>query len=188
METDWKNRRKPERFNLPGHVHELTFSCFKRKPFLNSSKAKEYLTESIIKAKEEHSFFVWAYVFMPEHIHLLIKPRNDEYAISKILHSIKQPVSRKVFNFFRTHSPTKLNQFSTGQIRRPFRFWLPGGGYDRNIVSPNVARAVIDYIHNNPVRRQLVENPVDWKWSSFGDWENLSEGPIPIDKGTVDLF
>jgi putative transposase len=27
-------------------------------------------------------------------------------------------------------------------------------------------RAVIDYLHANPVRRGLAANPKDWEWSS----------------------
>jgi putative transposase len=50
------------------------------------------------------------------------------------------------------------------RIRR--RFWQPGGGYDRNITSIEALRAMIDYIHANPVRRGLVARPEDWEWSS----------------------
>jgi hypothetical protein len=46
------------------------------------------------------------------------------------------------------------------------RFWQPGGGYDRNITSIAALRAMIDYIHANPVRRGLVAKPEDWEWSS----------------------
>jgi len=31
-----------------------------------------------------------------------------------------------------------------------------------------VILAMIDYIHGNPVRKQLVGKPEDWKWSSAG--------------------
>ena len=43
---------------------------------------------------------------------------------------------------------------------------------------------MIDYIHANPVRRQLVEKPEDWKWSSAG-WsdEKNSLKPDAIDFG-----
>ena len=50
------------------------------------------------------------------------------------------------------------------RVRR--RFWQPGGGYDRNITSMATLRAIIDYIHANPVRRGLVATAEDWEWSS----------------------
>jgi len=36
------------------------------------------------------------------------------------------------------------------------RFWQPDGGYHRNITSIEALRAMIEYIHANPVRRGLV--------------------------------
>ncbi len=47
-----------------------------------------------------------------------------------------------------------------------FRFWQEGPGYDRNLSSPAVIEAAIDYIHLNPVRRGFVQQAVDWTWSS----------------------
>jgi putative transposase len=37
------------------------------------------------------------------------------------------------------------------------------------------------YVHNNPVKRELVQRPEDWPWSSYRDWAGLEKGPIPLD-------
>ena len=42
------------------------------------------------------------------------------------------------------------------------------GGYDRNLIDAKTARKTIHYIHLNPIRRDLAENPEDWYWSSGG--------------------
>ena len=48
---------------------------------------------------------------------------------------------------------------------------------------------MIEYIHNNPVRRGLVARAEDWKWSSAGWFEgkNLLR-PDPLDFGGTTLF
>jgi len=51
-----------------------------------------------------------------------------------------------------------------GQVH--YHFWQRDGGYDRNIQEPATLRKMIDYVHNNPVRRGLVDQPTDWPWSS----------------------
>ncbi|HEX2475460.1 MAG TPA: hypothetical protein VHK01_11970 [Lacipirellulaceae bacterium] len=53
-----------------------------------------------------------------------------------------------------------------GDLQTCFRFWQEGPGYDRNVTTPAVIEAAIEYIHMNPVRRGLVKRAVDWKWSS----------------------
>ena len=61
-----------------------------------------------------------------------------------------------------------------------FRFWQEGPGYDRNVLDHGTLRAMIDYVHLNPVRRGLVDRPRDWKWSSWryyeGDGEAVDAG------------
>jgi len=47
-----------------------------------------------------------------------------------------------------------------------YRFWQRGGGYDRNVWEPDTLRKMIEYIHDNPVRRGLVTRATDWPWSS----------------------
>jgi REP-associated tyrosine transposase len=67
------------------------------------------------------------------------------------------------------------------RIRR--RFWQPGGGYDRNITSIEALRAMIDYIHANPVRRGLVARPEDWEWSSARWYAGLRPVKLEMAQG-----
>ena len=60
-----------------------------------------------------------------------------------------------------------------------FRFWQEGSGYDRNSYNVEAIKAVIDYIHHNPVRRGLCEHPAAWKWSSYRLYETPAEPPEP---------
>jgi putative transposase len=59
------------------------------------------------------------------------------------------------------------------------RFWQPGGGYDRNIMSIEALRSMVDYIHANPVRRGLVARAEDWEWSS-ARWY-AGPGPVKLE-------
>ena len=65
------------------------------------------------------------------------------------------------------------------------RFWQPGGGYDRNITSTEALRAVIDYIHANPVRRGLVARAEDWEWSSARWYAGLRPVKLEMDHGVL---
>ena len=182
LQTKQAHRKDCKRYNFPGHCHELTFSCYRRQPFLGFEQSRIFLSEAIKKAQLKHSFTVWAYVFMPEHVHLLIYPLKKEYSISSILLSIKQPVSRRMKQYAQTEKPKLLKLTTTGLKSSPFRFWQAGGGYDRNITNIDTAINVIRYIHNNPLRRKLVKHPKEWLYSSYKDWENDEKGPIAIDK------
>jgi putative transposase len=67
------------RFNIPGHAHELTFSCFQRLPLLERDRTRGWLIEAIGEARKRERFDLWAFVIMPEHAHLLVHPRAPDY-------------------------------------------------------------------------------------------------------------
>ncbi len=175
--------KRCKRYNDSGHAHELTFSCFRGQPFLNGNHARAWLVDAIRLAKKKHSFHVWAYVIMPEHAHLLIWPTSPIYDISKILATVKLPVTRRAVNHVHKTAPSFLERMRDKQPNGDshFRFWQRGGGYDRNSIEPRTIWKQIDYIHFNPVRRGLCERPEDWYWSSAGIYAGVRNEPISVD-------
>ena len=125
---------------------------------------------------------------MPDHVHLVIYPRDEDYSISRILLAIKQPVSRKAIRYLKRHEPDGLRLLATGQRSRPYHFWQKGGGYDRNITRVETLVETVRYIHNNPVRQGLVDVAQQWRYSSAGDWEGAGPGPLAIDRDSFPTF
>ena len=96
-------RNKPRRkaIDIPGHAHELTFSCYRGYRFLQRGRVRNWLVESIDNARIKHGFALWAYVIMPEHVHLLIFPESSTYSVAKILADIKRPVGKQAITYLR---------------------------------------------------------------------------------------
>jgi putative transposase len=180
MSRHHRSRRRKS-YNIPGHAHELTFSCFHRFKFLQAERCCQWLAEALAAARLKHEFWLWAYVFMPDHVHLVLCPFRTEYDVAAILKSIKQPVGNKAIAFLEAErSPwlARLTRKRGGRIER--LFWQSGGGYDRNITSPRTLLKMIDYTHENPVRKKLATAPQDWKWSSAAHYAG-GTSPIVID-------
>ena len=173
--------------NTPGDAHELTFTCYHRYPFLKAERACQWLADAIHEARMKHDFDLWAYVFMPDHVHLIVKPRQLVYDIAVIRSAIKEPVSRKAFDYLRDHDPAWLEKLTTPRGQKSERhFWQTGGGYDRNITQGDTLLAMIEYIHANPVRKKLCERPQDWRWSSAAWFYGMNEIPLLADKIPMD--
>jgi putative transposase len=141
-----------------------------------------YLINSLEKARMKLNFDLWAYVIMPNHVHLVIFPKNNDYSIPEILNSIKLPAAERALHWMRVNKPEILSLFATGEKMQPYRFWLDAGGYDRNLRDQDELVKYVKYVHDNPVRKGLVENPTQWYWSSASDWLSDVKGPIRIDK------
>jgi putative transposase len=130
--------------------------------------------DALESIRRDHDVALWAYVIMPEHVHVLLLPRQPQYEMRRILVALKRPVSDAARAYLEEIEDDRwLERLSVEYpSRKVFRFWQPGGGFDRNIFREKTVPAVIDYIHANPVRRGLVAQPTDWEWSSARFWEN----------------
>jgi putative transposase len=134
------------------------------------------LSESTGRAIDRHDYRLLAFVYMPEHVHLLIFPGPHASGIDHLLKAIKRPFSFRIKRLLEVEKSRLLSTLTVQQRPgvRTFRYWQEGPGYDRNLDRVETVLAAIDYIHLNPVRRGLVERAVDWQWSSARWYEGLT--------------
>jgi len=135
-----------KRLQREGDDHFITFSCYRREPYLATAASKDIFLDSLELTRKRHNFEVLGYVVMPEHVHLLIsEPLDHETPLSKALQSLKLSVSKRL-------SP------------RPF--WQ-ARYYDFNVFTHNKRVEKLKYMHRNVVTRGLVDKPEDWCWSTY---------------------
>ncbi len=175
-------RRHRKNYNTPGEAHEVTFSCYHGFPFLKADRVCGWLAEAIDQARHELDFALWAYVFMPNHAHLIVCPRQAVYDVANIKQAIKAPVGAQAIEHLEQTRPdwlTRITRRRGGKTER--LFWQSGGGYDRNIDNGRTLLNMIDYIHANPVRKELVVRPSDWYWSSAAWYADGTRIPLAVD-------
>lgn len=182
------HRKRIKHYEEAGHARELTFSCYRRLPLLTNDVWRHLLSQHIDRALERHSYRLVAFVFMPEHVHLLVYPLPQAPTISLLLTGIKRPFSVRVKQMLLNVNSPLVKQLTIQQ--RPgvtaFRFWQEGPGYDRNLTECKSVLAAIDYIHTNPVRRGLVKRVADWRWSSarrYVDPQGPTDSMLPVIHG-----
>lgn len=177
------HRKQVRSYNLPGHAHELTFSCYRRLPLLAKDRTRQWLVDALERARKKLQLQLWAYVIMPEHVHVIVNPLQPDYEIRLIRTACKSPVQWRALGYLRRQAPEFLEKLRDEQPggKVQHRFWQRGGGYDRNITEPATLAQMIDYIHANPVRRGLVGKPTDWVWSSARFYEGAARVPIRMD-------
>jgi len=179
------HRKRVKTYNIPNHAHFLTFSCYRRMPLLTNDCWRTWLAEAVREACERHTTALWAYVFMPEHVHLLVKPRRETYDVSHFRKSLKQALAKRVVNSLKKERAPLLEKLRVQE--RPgkwcYRFWQEGPGHDKNIWTIDKAVEKARYCHRNPVTRGLVKDPAQWRWSSFR-WIEMNDrrnAPLNID-------
>jgi putative transposase len=173
------HRKRLRRREASGRTRFMTFSCYRRLPLLNHPRIKDLFADALAVARTEHSFKLFAWVVMPEHVHLLLRPAEGT-AWGQIASSMKTRVARRVVARWRVLDAPVLSQ-----LQRPeggVRFWQHGGGFDRTVRDePEFCRHVT-YIHRNPVERGLVRTPQEWTWSSVRWWLGERDGELECDR------
>lgn len=163
-----QHRKTVKHFHEPGQLHEFTFSCYQRRPLLTNDDWRRRLARHINSAGEAEKIDLVAFVYMPEHVHILTYPREPEPDLGRYLALLKQPFSAEIKDLLIEYKSPLLEKLTVQE--RPgktcFRYWQEGPGYDRNIWTREVILSSIDYIHLNPVRRRLCQRAIDWPWSS----------------------
>ena len=180
-------RHPLKRFYGRRDLHFVTFSCYRRRPYLATVRARNRFVRVLDEVRSRHAFALIGYVIMPEHVHLLIgEPRKGNP--SKILQVLKQKVSRSLRG---------KSSSTTRQLRLAFAcdaeeapaFWQRRF-YDFNVWSERKLREKLNFLmrdreavnmHRNPVTRNLVEDPKDWPWSSWSHYAKGERGLIAID-------
>jgi putative transposase len=149
-----------KRYQQFGQIHFITFSCYRRRPFLNSTRSKHVFELALERTRRQYGLLVYGYVVMPEHVHLLVSEpvRSD---LAQALKSLKQGVSRQ-------------------RIGNREHFWQKRY-YDFNIHLHRTYVEKLRYIHRNPVKRGLCARPEDWRWSSFVHYATGVEGIVEIE-------
>ena len=159
-----------------GDLHFVTFSCYRRLPYLGTRRKRDRFVKILDEVRSRHKFDIVSYVVMPEHVHLLLsEPAKGNP--SKILQVLKQNASRALRG--------KSKRSAPGQLSLPFPIAGADAGafwqrrfYDFNVWSAKKVKEKLEYMHANPVARGLVKHPKDWPWSS---WSHYAKGLLRID-------
>jgi putative transposase len=148
------------RFQQSHCLHFITFSCYRRQPFLNTTHARNTFERSLEQTRRSYGFDVIGYVVMPEHVHLIVS-EPERSTLARAIQALKQSVSQK--------------------LKAPDgRFWQTRY-YDFNVGTPQKRVEKLKYIHRNPVHRGLVTQPEDWPWSSYRHYLTGEVGTVQIE-------
>jgi putative transposase len=153
----------------------LTISCYRRLRFFHHDTVKHVFIDGMVHTREEHGVRWIGYVIMPEHVHLLAFPTpagaDEPVPISQVLQTLKEFVGRhgkqalrEIWACNRTLGSGPLDAWAKGAGPRPF--WKTRA-HDFNVTTEKALHVKLDYMHENPITRGLVDRAEQWRWSSY---------------------
>jgi putative transposase len=175
-------------FYEQNHYHFLTKSTYRRARIFDSDRFKQRFIQCLGDLRTELGFKIFAYVLMPEHFHLLISAAPAANP-SQIMQKLTERTARFMLRNLRENIAFPWCEKMLGRFGLPstvhhhahHRVWNRRG-YDLNIYTDKMQNEKIDYIHNNPVARGLVDHPGDWRWSSWRFYYREDRSGLVMDR------
>jgi putative transposase len=131
-----------------GMYYFVTTNTDKRQQIFRDPGVAQFFLNTLRYYKPLLGFKIFSYVVMPDHIHLLIEP-NDRYDLSEVMKAIKGSFGRKYLMMRGERGKVWQRQF-----------------FEYSVEDEVDLKRKIRYIFENPVRRGIVENEVDYEFSS----------------------
>ncbi len=135
------------RLDVPGFPHHVTQRGNRRhRVFFSDRDFKFYLT-LVAEARRQAGIEVWAYCLMPNHVHFIVVPHNENSLV----------------NFFREAH----RRYSLAINRRfEWRGHLWQERFHSSVLDEKHLLAAVRYVELNPVRAKLCTYAEEWAWSS----------------------
>ncbi len=147
-------------------VYFITSTIIEWLPVFTNNKYCDILIDSLKHCIENKSLNLYAYVILDNHFHLI----GSAPELSKTISSVKKYSARMILKQLEDDNRNWLiNQmeFFKKKFKKESDHQVWQEGYHPVLISDqDVFVQKVEYIHNNPVKRGLVDLPECWRYSS----------------------
>jgi putative transposase len=163
------------------YPHFITSTINSWLPVFTRQEAADIIYDSWRYLQRERGLQLYAYVVLENHLHMVVSAPG----LSTDMQSFKSYTARKIIDLLKERrATTLLRQLRAMKLRHKtqseYQVWQEGGK-PKQIESDEMMWQKIEYIHNNPVVRGFVDDPLHWRWSSA---RNYAGQPALIEVAT----
>ena len=176
---------KLKHYDHDGRARFVTFCTHRKLPILGNHLYRDKVVSRLYETCKDHRLKLLGYVVMPDHVHLVLVP-PEEVELGPIVGELKRIMARDI------HKLLKGSQSDLGGellVRRDGKekmaVWQRRC-FDHNCRTEESVWEKVNYCHNNPVRRGLVRQAADWRWSSYGYYAASANVLLEIDVVATD--
>ena len=157
----------------PGQLQFITTSTYRRNRLFTCQRFCWTFVETLRQVRQETGFLLIGWVLMPEHFHLLIQPQPAEHTV-RFMQELKKRSAQQIIAALARNQSNPRCRTMLARLRLPLT--VHSDSYHRlwqrryvpfNVFTEKKYIEKLNYMHNNPVKRRLVDSPDQWPWSSF---------------------
>jgi len=157
----------------------ITSVAHDRLPVFRTDTVKKIVCAALDEARQSGGFAIFAYVIMPDHLHLITEGALKPSDTLRFVNGIS---SHRLISYLKENNYT----ISLGKLRdakkargHTYSLW-DGQSNVLPVFGETFFMQRVNYIHQNPVRAGLVERPEDYLWSSVRCWNRWPREDEPL--------
>lgn len=160
----------------------ITSSIVELIPVFINEKYFTILVNALKFCQDEKGLKIFYYVLMDNHFHMINSGKN----LSGIISSLKRHTAREIIKKLKKDNKgwlldCFLKYKKSYKKDSTYQVWQEG--FHPQIISSNkMLIQKVNYIHFNPVKRGLVNEPEYWKYSSACNLDTENSEIIPLDE------
>jgi putative transposase len=159
--------------------HFLTCTVVGWLPVFTQPDSVHIVLDSWRFLQEHGRLTIFGYVILENHLHLIATAKD----LGKEVGDFKSFAARKIIDRLETRKADvllkELHFLRTQHKRdREYQLWQEGS-HPQVIENDDVMRQKLEYVHNNPVVRGYVDDPVHWRYSSARNYAGQT-GLLPV--------
>lgn len=141
--------------------------------------------ENLVFYQRKYGFKLHAYVLLPNHFHLLTN-FPPEQALTSFLRDFKSSIGIQIVEWLKEKQYSQLlGQLALSHSRKRWKdsqyaVWQRNS-YMTPLLNAKMIQRRLNYIHDNPRREKLVQEPDNYPWSSVGAYSGTRRTPVPVD-------
>lgn len=160
---------KKKRIWYPGAVYHITSRGNRRTDLFKDEEDYQVYLTILEHTMEKHPYTLYSYCLMTNHIHLQLDSEDSE-----------------IWNIMRN-----INLSYTKYFNNKYNFigHLFQGRYKSELIENDPYNIQVSrYIHLNPVKAEMVEKPLEYKWSSYDIYMGLRESKLVDEEKILAYF
>lgn len=168
----------------PTHLYFITASAVQRARIFRRDVIKRILVDSLNTGRILGQYELFAFVIMPNHVHLILRCLND-HTPGDVIREFKKATANLILRQYEAENNQAALAFcasavKTGQ-KQQHAVW-EAEYQAKNVFSPAFLRQKLDYIHHNPLQThwRLAEQPEAYVWSSARFYLDVGRGLVPL--------
>ncbi|MFB0498600.1 putative transposase [Mucilaginibacter sp. OAE612] len=156
-------------------IEFFTATCLNWQPLLDPDNHKEIVIDSLSFLVKNNRIWLYGYVIMPNHVHILWCKQPDWLNKNVQQHFSKFTAQQLKFSLINTSQ--SLDNYKSTQNDREYQFW-ERRPYKATMYNRTVLEQKLDYIHNNPVKAGLCQLPENYLHSSASYYINNGDNEL----------